>query len=381
MPPILSRHLSSRNLRTTFGARAAAILAWVLNAWVAGHSACASTFCAVSASCRSDATRNVTGIRAMQKSVHPEHQTERHERDNRCAADESSSASDPQEAGAGSPHLDEGHQEQAADHSAPHALVLNEIVRDEGEAALSRPPGALAWSSLAAGMSMGFSFLIPAVLDARLPDAPWRPLVSSFGYTVGFVLVIMGRQQLFAESMLTVVLPVLTSRDATTALKALRLWAVVLLFNMLGTWIFAAMLRFPGIFTADVIEAAQYFRGRADVGEADAHGRPCDSGRLADCVNGLASAQCAVRPLADRAADYAHGGGSRICRTSLPVPGRSLCVACGHRVDRRLLHQISVAYFCRQPDWRHLARCASQPRANRAGDEREPLAARCPSRL
>lgn len=102
---------------------------------------------------------------------------------------------------------------------------------------------------------MGFSFLVPAVLDARLPEAPWRLLVSSWGYTVGFVLVIMGRQQLFTESTLTVVLPVLTRRDATTALKALRLWAVVLLFNLVGTWIFAAMLRIPGIFTADVIDA------------------------------------------------------------------------------------------------------------------------------
>ncbi|WGS54966.1 formate/nitrite transporter family protein (plasmid) [Paraburkholderia sp. D15] len=191
----------------------------------------------------------------MQKSDHPEHHAERPERDNRGAADESSWSSDPQEAGAGSPHLDEGQQDQAAGHSAPHALVLHEIVREEGEAALSRTIGALAWSSLAAGMSMGFSFLIPAVLDARLPEALWRPLVSSFGYTVGFVLVIMGRQQLFTESTLTVVLPVLTRRDATTALRASRLWAVVLLFNLVGTWIFAAMLRIPGIFTTDVDNA------------------------------------------------------------------------------------------------------------------------------
>ncbi|ASL48941.1 Inner membrane protein YfdC (plasmid) [Burkholderia sp. AD24] len=191
----------------------------------------------------------------MQKSVHPKLQTESRERHNRHVAGERSSAPDPQGAGAGSPHLDEGQQDQAADHSAPHALVLHEIVREEGEAALSRTFGALAWSSLAAGMSMGFSFLIPAVLDARLPAAPWRPLVAGFGYTVGFVLVIMGRQQLFTESTLTVVLPVLTRRDATTALKALRLWAVVLLFNLFGTWIFAGMLRIPGIFTPDVIDA------------------------------------------------------------------------------------------------------------------------------
>ena len=45
----------------------------------------------------------------MQKSVHPRHQTEWHERDNRRAADEGSLASDPQEAGAGQAGAAEGH--------------------------------------------------------------------------------------------------------------------------------------------------------------------------------------------------------------------------------------------------------------------------------
>ncbi|REE21749.1 formate/nitrite transporter FocA (FNT family) [Paraburkholderia sp. BL27I4N3] len=185
----------------------------------------------------------------------PPDQTELRGADGRHVAAESSSVHDAQEAGADSPHLDEGQQDQAADHASPHALVLHEIVREEGEAALARTIGALAWSSLAAGLSMGFSFLVPAVLEAQLPEAHWRSLVSSFGYTVGFVLVIMGRQQLFTESTLTVVLPVLTRRDASTVRKALRLWAVVLLCNLIGTWIFAAMLRIPGVFSADVIDS------------------------------------------------------------------------------------------------------------------------------
>lgn len=170
-------------------------------------------------------------------------------------ASDDAQKSRPEDAGASSPHLDEGQQDQAADHSAPHALVLHEIVREEGEAALGRTVGALAWSSLAAGLSMGFSFLTQAVLEAWLPNTPWRHLVSSFGYTVGFVLVIMGRQQLFTESTLTVVLPVLTRRDMRTVRQALRLWAVVLFCNLVGTWIFAAMLRIPGVFAVEVVDA------------------------------------------------------------------------------------------------------------------------------
>jgi formate/nitrite transporter FocA (FNT family) len=160
-----------------------------------------------------------------------------------------------QDAGADSPHLNEGEQDQAAHHTAPHALVLHEIVREEGEAALERTIGALIWSSLAAGLSMGFSFLTQAVLEAGLPDTPWRHLVSSFGYSIGFVLVIMGRQQLFTESTLTVVLPVLTRRDPKTLLKAMRLWAIVLFFNLVSTWIFAAMLRIPDVFAPAVVQA------------------------------------------------------------------------------------------------------------------------------
>ena len=45
------------------------------------------------------------------------------------------------------------------------------------------------------------------VLHALLPDAPWRPLVQSWGYTVGFLVVILARQQLFTEVTLTAFLP------------------------------------------------------------------------------------------------------------------------------------------------------------------------------
>lgn len=96
-------------------------------------------------------------------------------------------------AGAGSPALDAGQQEQAASHASPQALVIHEIVREEGEAELKRRPAALAWSGLAAGLSMGFSFLVLALFRNGLPNAPWRPLVASLGYSVGFVIVILGR--------------------------------------------------------------------------------------------------------------------------------------------------------------------------------------------
>ncbi|MFO1060660.1 MAG: formate/nitrite transporter family protein [Dongiaceae bacterium] len=164
-------------------------------------------------------------------------------------------AEDEQAAGSRSPHIEEAERAQAAEHSALRPLVVHEIVREEGEAALCRSPGSLAWSGLAAGLSMGFSFLAQALLQAGLPDAPWRHLVAGLGYTVGFVIVILGRQQLFTESTLTAVLPVLTRRDAGTLAAAGRLWGIVLLANLAGTWIFALLLQPGGTFRPEAVEA------------------------------------------------------------------------------------------------------------------------------
>lgn len=162
-----------------------------------------------------------------------------------------------EDAGAESPHLDEGERNQAADHSSPHALVIHEVVRAEGEAALARSTSALIWSALAAGLSMGFSFLTLAVIRAALPDSPWAPLIDGFGYSIGFVIVVLGKQQLFTESTLTVVLPVLVRRDAKTFLGALRVWGLVLPVNLIGTAIFATLLSVPGLFDARVVTAMQ----------------------------------------------------------------------------------------------------------------------------
>ena len=159
------------------------------------------------------------------------------------------------DAGSSSPHLDDGEQKQAAQHASPRALVIHEVVREEGEVAMERTAGALIMSALGAGLSMGFSFLTQAVIESSLPDTPWRSLIASFGYTVGFVIVILGQQQLFTESTLSAVLPVLTRRDVTTVAKTGRLWGLVLLGNIAGTVIFAAMLQIPGVFTDEVVKA------------------------------------------------------------------------------------------------------------------------------
>lgn len=148
--------------------------------------------------------------------------------------------------------LDEHERDQAEEHSSIRALVIHEVLREEGEEELKRPAAALAWSGLAAGMSMGFSFLGLALMRSALPEQPWTRLVDSLGYTIGFLVVILGRQALFTESTLTAVLPVLVRRNRKTVLAALKFWAVVLSCNLAGTVIFAGLISIPGTFPAEV---------------------------------------------------------------------------------------------------------------------------------
>lgn len=155
------------------------------------------------------------------------------------------------EAGAAFPHLDDPERGQAARHTSLRPLVIHEIIREQGEEELNRTSSALALSAFAAGLSMGFSFLTEALLYAGLTDAPVRNLIASLGYSIGFVIVVLGRQQLFTENTLTAVLPLLTRRDRATVGSVARLWAIVLAANLLGTWCFAALLLPPHVLMAD----------------------------------------------------------------------------------------------------------------------------------
>src|ERR1700750_2522605 len=104
--------------------------------------------------------------------------------------------------------------EDIEERTVPRTPVIYEIVRRLGAEEMARPVNSLWWSGVAAGLSISFSLLAQAVLSAHLPDAPWRPRVTSFGYSIGFVMVVLSRQQLFTENTVTVVLPVMADFTA-----------------------------------------------------------------------------------------------------------------------------------------------------------------------
>ncbi|MFY9656571.1 MAG: formate/nitrite transporter family protein [Methylocystis sp.] len=138
------------------------------------------------------------------------------------------------------------------DRAQPRAPVIYEVVRRQGDEELSRPCTSLWWSGVAAGLSMSFSLLAQCLLHVRLPDASWRPLIETMGYPVGFLMVILSRQQLFTENTITVVLPVMREPSAWNFWRLARLWSVVFLANMAGTLISAVFCEFAPALTPEV---------------------------------------------------------------------------------------------------------------------------------
>jgi formate/nitrite transporter FocA (FNT family) len=153
------------------------------------------------------------------------------------------------------PDLSPSEQAAVGEQSRPSAALIHETIRAEGESELERTWFALTMSGIAAGLSMGFSLVVEGLLQSRLPDAPWRELVSKLGYTAGFLIVVLGRQQLFTENTLTPILPLLHNRDAGTLLRVIRLWALVLAANIGATWLMSAVLAHGSVFDGVVKDA------------------------------------------------------------------------------------------------------------------------------
>ena len=108
-------------------------------------------------------------------------------------------------------------------------------------------------SGLAAGLSISLSFLGMTALSALWPGGPSH-LGGSLMYPLGFLLVVMGRYQLFTENTLTPVTLVLT-RIASIP-RLLRIWGVVLGANLLGAALCAYVLATTGVFTPEMADVA-----------------------------------------------------------------------------------------------------------------------------
>jgi formate-nitrite transporter family protein len=138
--------------------------------------------------------------------------------------------------------------------ATPRTPVIYEVVRRLGEEEMARPFNSLWWSGVAAGLSISFSLLAQAILQTHLPDTSWQPLLTSFGYCVGFIMAVLSRQQLFTESTITAVLPVVAELTWRSIGRMARLWAIVLAANLAGTLFAALFCTYTPVLPAEVYD-------------------------------------------------------------------------------------------------------------------------------
>jgi formate/nitrite transporter FocA (FNT family) len=137
--------------------------------------------------------------------------------------------------------------------SAPRARIIYEVVRKQGDEELDRPPGSLFWSGLAGGITIMMSVVAEGALHSKLPaNMPLRQVISDLGYSLGFVMVILGRMQLFTEQTIVTVLPNMAEPTWKKLGMTVRLWAIVFAANMIGTCAAAAIIVFLHLTSHDL---------------------------------------------------------------------------------------------------------------------------------
>jgi formate/nitrite transporter FocA (FNT family) len=113
--------------------------------------------------------------------------------------------------------------------------------------------------------------MAPVIAEAGLhhklpPGFAAREIVADLGYSLGFLMVILGRMQLFTEQTIVTVLPVMAAPSWAKLGGTARLWAIVFAGNMIGAAIAAAMnihlhLTSPGL-TGAMLEVSRNLLGK-----------------------------------------------------------------------------------------------------------------------
>jgi formate/nitrite transporter FocA (FNT family) len=137
--------------------------------------------------------------------------------------------------------------------SRPSAHEIYQQVAKNAKEELKRSSMSLAISGFTGGIFMGLSALGVGIILAKLGDSSRAFVISRMFYPLGFIVVILGRSQLFTENTLYPVALVLT--EPKQIWNTLRLWATVLPSNMLGALAFASLAGLTHSMPADVVQA------------------------------------------------------------------------------------------------------------------------------
>ncbi len=130
-----------------------------------------------------------------------------------------------------------------------------EVIRRDGHEELERPNVSLFWSGVAAGLMISLSVLGEAIFRTYLPETDWRYLLENVGYSLGFLVVILGRMQLFTENTITTVLPVMHNPVWAMFRRLIVLWSIVLFANVIGAFVVATAFAYGSFIPAELLPA------------------------------------------------------------------------------------------------------------------------------
>jgi formate/nitrite transporter FocA (FNT family) len=145
------------------------------------------------------------------------------------------------------------------------AAEIHDNVLGPAEDELERSGSALLWSAIAAGMIIGFSFLMGGFAQTLVPEK-FAHAAAGIVYPLGFVFVVFARNELFTENTLEPVIPLLHNRDLDTFKKMMRMWGLLLLGNLIGAALFAFVMQRTTILNADIKTQLEHI---AEVGTSD----------------------------------------------------------------------------------------------------------------
>jgi formate/nitrite transporter FocA (FNT family) len=144
---------------------------------------------------------------------------------------------------------DEGEGDQARLRAS--AADIYDRVKREAAEELERPVAALAFSGVFAGATVGFGVIASAAAAAAAAGHRDAHLIAALFFPIGFVVVIVGRAQLFTENTLYPVTVVLDERRHL--LDTLRLWTIVLSTNLVGALLFALLVTKTGALSPEIV--------------------------------------------------------------------------------------------------------------------------------
>jgi formate/nitrite transporter FocA (FNT family) len=135
----------------------------------------------------------------------------------------------------------------------PSAEEIYKQVARNAETELKRTSLSLAISGVTGGMFMGLSALGVGIVVAILGASPGVYVLSRMFYPLGFIVVILGRSQLFTENTLYPVALVLAEKKELW--NTLRLWSIVLPSNVFGALLFSMLVALTPALPPSILHA------------------------------------------------------------------------------------------------------------------------------